>query len=173
MQTTKYTFQPTTPEHIPAILRIVSEAQQQLRELGANQWQNGYPNRATILEDISRGYSFVYTCNEEVIATLAFCTDREPTYDAIKGEWLSTSSSYGTIHRMCVDNRYKGQHIAGQLFALVEQQCQTQKLQFLRVDTHKSNRPMLKVIERQGFTYCGIIHVTDGSERLAFEKKVD
>ena len=172
MQTNNYIFQATTESNIPAILRIVAEAQLQLKELNVNQWQNGYPNRQTILEDIKKGYSFVYTSKDEVMATLAFRTDKDPTYEIIKGKWLSTTARYGTIHRMSVATRYKGQRLASQLFNLIEQKCKDQKIEWLRVDTHKNNTPMLKVIKREGFTYCGIIQVTDGSERLAFEKKI-
>ena len=39
----------------------------------------------------------------------------------------------------------------------------------LRIDTHQDNAPMLYNIRKHGFEYCGVIHVGDGSERLAFQ----
>jgi len=40
------------------------------------------------------------------------------------------------------------------------------------VDTHRDNRVMQQIITSQGFTYCGIIYVSDGSPRLAYQKKL-
>ena len=40
----------------------------------------------------------------------------------------------------------------------------------LRIDTHQDNLPMRRCLERNGFSYCGIIHIADGSERIAFQK---
>ena len=39
----------------------------------------------------------------------------------------------------------------------------------LRIDTHRDNRIMRYVIERAGFSYCGVINLPDGSERLAYQ----
>lgn len=39
----------------------------------------------------------------------------------------------------------------------------------LRADTHRNNRTMRHLLEKSGFRYCGIIHVADGSERLAYQ----
>ena len=40
----------------------------------------------------------------------------------------------------------------------------------LRIDTHRDNRIMQHLIEKHGFTYCGIIWLDDGTERLAYER---
>ena len=39
----------------------------------------------------------------------------------------------------------------------------------VRIDTHADNIPMQGAIANQGFTKCGIIHVEDGSPRLAYQ----
>ena len=40
----------------------------------------------------------------------------------------------------------------------------------IRIDTHKDNRIMQHNIEKHGFTYCGIIYLANGDERLAYQK---
>ena len=40
----------------------------------------------------------------------------------------------------------------------------------IRIDTHKDNRIMQHNIEKHGFSYCGIIHLADGDERLAYQR---
>ena len=39
----------------------------------------------------------------------------------------------------------------------------------LRIDTHRNNLPMQHVLGKLGFETCGIIHLADGDERIAFE----
>ena len=40
----------------------------------------------------------------------------------------------------------------------------------IRVDTHRDNLPMQRMLQKNGFIYCGIIYLADGKERFAFEK---
>ena len=40
----------------------------------------------------------------------------------------------------------------------------------LRIDTHRDNLVMQNMLKKNGFTYCGIIHLENGDERLAFQK---
>ena len=41
----------------------------------------------------------------------------------------------------------------------------------LRVDTHRDNRVMQNIFEKNGFVYCGTIYVTeDCHPRMAYEK---
>ena len=39
----------------------------------------------------------------------------------------------------------------------------------IRIDTHHDNRTMQHLIEKHGFVRCGIIHIYDGSPRIAYE----
>jgi RimJ/RimL family protein N-acetyltransferase len=40
----------------------------------------------------------------------------------------------------------------------------------LKIDTHRDNIPMQKVLKRNGFSECGIIYIENGDERIAFQK---
>ena len=40
----------------------------------------------------------------------------------------------------------------------------------LRIDTHVDNAPMRRALEKYGFSYCGVIHIFNGDERIAFHK---
>lgn len=42
----------------------------------------------------------------------------------------------------------------------------------LRVDTHRDNHIMQHNILKHGFTYCGIIYLLSGDERLAYQKTI-
>ena len=40
----------------------------------------------------------------------------------------------------------------------------------LRADTHEDNKIMQHLLEKNGFVRCGIIHVEDGTPRVAYQK---
>ncbi len=40
----------------------------------------------------------------------------------------------------------------------------------IRIDTHKDNLIMQHNIAKHDFTYCGIIYLPSGDERLAYQK---
>ena len=42
----------------------------------------------------------------------------------------------------------------------------------LRVDTHRDNHIMQHNILKHGLTYCGIIYLLSGDERLAYQKTI-
>ena len=40
----------------------------------------------------------------------------------------------------------------------------------VKIDTHRDNVVMQNMLKKNGFVYCGIIHLVNGEERLAFQK---
>ena len=43
----------------------------------------------------------------------------------------------------------------------------------IRIDTHRDNKIMRHNIEKHCFTYCGIIYLANGDERLAYQKQLE
>jgi len=69
-----------------------------------------------------------------------------------------------------VDSRHKGKRISSFIVSRLEDMCLEKNVFSIRVDTHRDNKSMLKMLSNNGYTYCGIIYLETGSERLAFEK---
>lgn len=40
----------------------------------------------------------------------------------------------------------------------------------IRIDTHRDNTIMQHVMTKYGFTYCGIIYLASGDDRLAYQR---
>jgi len=174
----RFSFRRTVEADIDRILCIIRQAQEYLKQQGIDQWQNGYPNRETIADDIRKGYAYVLLMNDVVVGTVAVTFDGEKTYDKIyEGKWLSERESapgrrldYATIHRIAVDAQYKGAGFASKIIWNIEHMCRSRNVHNIRVDTHRRNTSMQRLLEKNGFIYCGIIYLEDGSERIAFEK---
>jgi ribosomal protein S18 acetylase RimI-like enzyme len=153
---------------VPVIWNILQQAIEQRKQDGSEQWQSGYPNEQTIHDDISNGYAYVVIDNHVVIAYVAIVFGVEPAYNDINGKWL-TNNDYAVIHRVATSNAVKGKGIATQLFTMIENLCIEQKVYSIKVDTNFDNVPMMKILDRLNYTYCGEIF-SYGALRKAYEK---
>ena len=99
---------------------------------------------------------------KSIVAYFALLPSPEPTYSYIEGAWL-TDEPYGVIHRMASYPEVHG------IFSTVIDYAAA-RYAHLRIDTHRDNRIMQHLIGKHGFTYCGIIWLPDGTERLAYER---
>jgi GNAT superfamily N-acetyltransferase len=153
---------------LEAVWDILQAAIAQRKEDGSTQWQDGYPNSKTVVDDFAKGYSYVLVENEVVVAYAAIIFGEEPTYNNLQGEWLS-HSDYVVVHRVATAVDYKGKGMATLLFEKIEELSKAKGVFSIKVDTNFDNFPMLKILEKLGYTYCGEI-VVRGAPRKAFEK---
>jgi len=152
----------TTLTDLPQVMQIYTFAQKNMVDSGnTNQWHIGYPPQKIIEADINAGLSYVCTDGANILAVFFFDTKPDPTYTEIDGAWKN-DLPYGVVHRIA---RAKDANGAGE-FCL--KWC-LQQTPSVRIDTHKDNAPMLKLLQKLGFEYCGIIWLANGDERLAFQ----
>ena len=157
------TIRKTTLSDLDRVMEIYALARAFMRKTGnLTQWEDGYPPRSLIEKEIAAGRSFVIETESGVHAVFSFLLGEDPTYRRIDGAWLS-DKPYGTIHRVASDGTLSG------VFAAAVAFCQKVTLH-LRVDTHEDNKIMQHVIEKSGFTRCGVILLANGAPRVAFEK---
>jgi len=157
------TIRKTSPSDLAAVMQIYAEAQAYMQENGnPDQWGKAHPPQKLIENDIKSGSSYVCVDNNKIAAVFYFCQEEEPTYSKIEGNWLN-DAPYAVVHRIARANNAKG---AG---AFCLQWCYSQHAN-IRIDTHKDNTPMLTLLDRLGYTYCGIINLVNGDERMAFQK---
>ncbi|HHU90894.1 MAG TPA: GNAT family N-acetyltransferase [Clostridiaceae bacterium] len=165
-------FRIATISDINRIMDIIRQAQEYLRNKGVDQWQDNYPNLNIIRDDIEKRKGYVLEKDGQVVATVAISFSDEKTYEKIyEGKWI-TENEYAVIHRIAVDNNFKGKRLSSEIIAQVEKMCLQSDIYSIKVDTHKQNESMKKMLSNNGFQYCGIIFLEDGSERVAYEKVI-
>ncbi|MDD3787342.1 MAG: GNAT family protein [Petrimonas sp.] len=157
-------IRPTTLSDLPRVMELYDIARNFMRQNGnTGQWINGYPTESYISEEIAAGHSFV--CENEagkIVGTFCFIMGDDPTYRKIyEGRWLN-DAPYGAVHRIASSGEEKG--VARACFDWCFRRIAT-----IRVDTHPDNTVMQNVLRDYGFTYCGIIYVTNGTSRFAYQ----
>ena len=163
-------FRKSVNSDIKDIVSIIEEAQSYFKENNIDQWQDGYPNEETIMNDIESKESYVLLKDNKIIATAYLSFSGESDYDKIyDGKWIS-QGNYAVVHRVAVSNIMKGNGIARELFKYIEEICLENNIKHIKIDTHRENKSMQKFLNKNGFEYCGVIYLEDNSERIAFEK---
>lgn len=153
----------SAPEDIPEMLEIFATARRFMAGTGnPDQWSEDYPGEELLKSDIASGDSHVILSEGRIVATFVLRPGNDPTYDTIyDGNWPN-DLPYATIHRIASRGERKGMLHAAMQYAL-------ERYSAIRIDTHRDNTVMRNAIAKEGFTYCGIIHCWNGTERLAYQ----
>lgn len=162
-------------EDVCSLMPIFDEARGTIAALGIDQWQNGYPSREVIEADVRQGRSYLVEIDGEAVGTLALIDDGEPTYDSIYGgHWLTGDGScdYVAIHRVAISVKCRGSGLSTRLLEYAADHAKNLGRKSLRIDTHEGNKVMRRMLEKNGFIYCGIIYLSSGEKRVAYEKRL-
>jgi ribosomal protein S18 acetylase RimI-like enzyme len=159
-----------TLSDVDTIMGIVRSAQQSLRELGIDQWQDGYPSPDSIKLDIDAQVGYVACDEDSIVGYAAIVLTGEPAYKQIAELW-HTSERYVVVHRLCVLRGSLRRGVAIELMRYAANVAREHDIVSFRVDTHKGNIRMLSLLDKLGFEHVGLIRYESG-EREAFDLKL-
>ena len=150
------------------IMTVIDAAKGIMRQSGnLHQWGEGYPSEDVITADMEKNGGFVVVDDDKIVSYFAFLKSPEPTYAIIyEGKWLDDTLPYHVIHRIASYPDVHG------VFSSIMDYCFTHNPN-IRIDTHRDNKIMQHIITKHGYTYCGIIYLASGDERLAYQKMVN
>ncbi|MBO2516032.1 MAG: N-acetyltransferase [Clostridiales bacterium] len=152
---------------MPELLRIYEAARGIMRKSGnPHQWADGQPREEELSAHIAKGNLYVCEDGGKPFAAFACIPGEDPTYRKIyEGRWLR-EAPYRAVHRIGSDGTHGG------TLKMIMDHCAGFR-EDLRVDTHRDNGIMQHLLVKLGFTYCGIIYLENGDERLAYQRCTD
>ena len=153
-----------TPSDLTRIMELYDIGRGFMREHGnASQWSGGYPPVELVSEDVEKGICHVCEVEGKVEGVFVFFIGNDPTYEKIcDGNWLRDGES-GVVHRIVSTGAVKG-------IGSFCMQYAYENSGNVKIDTHADNTVMQAMLEKNGFQRCGIIHLADGSPRIAYQK---
>lgn len=151
----------------PQIKALYSAAREFMKLSGnPTQWGEDYPPESLLMEDISSENGYVCVDGDRVLAAFYFAPGPDDTYNYIEdGAWLN-DKPYSVIHR------FASNCARGGVGKFCIEWCLNQ-FGNIRIDTHKDNLPMLSLLKKTRFEYCGIIYTYGYGARLAFQKDIN
>lgn len=158
----KLTIRTATDADLERIMSIYRSAQDyMIRNGNPTQWGHSYPDAELIRSDIRQQACRLICDGDEIHGVFALFEGEDPNYIHIEnGSWRN-DEPYIAIHRVAGDGQVHG------LFQCAADYGKRMSRN-IRIDTHADNITMQRAIEKNGFVKCGIIHVEDGSARLAY-----
>lgn len=160
-------------EHVDRMCEITGQAKRQLKGLGLDQWQKGYPSREVWLDDVKKGCTYLAVEEGEILGIFAFQTTPDVSYYEIDGKWL-TDGEYASMHRCAWQMKAKEKVLRAKCFHTVLRWRRSQALKQFELIHSRGNLPMQRALEKAGFVRCGKIKLAEGpeagDERIAFEK---
>jgi GNAT superfamily N-acetyltransferase len=147
-------------EEYEAVLDIFSRAVVQMNDNGIRQWDELYPDKATLLTDIQREQMYVYVIDNRPIACVVLNDEQDSTYKAIR--WSCQSGRCAVVHRLCVDPLFQNGGVARRMLGAAEELLKQKNYISIRLDAFSQNPFALRLYERAGYTNRGEISLRKG-----------
>ena len=160
-------LRPTKIEDISRVIDIINQAKTYFKNNDIDQWQDGYPNEETIEKDIENNDAYVLEEDGVILGRCMVAIHGEPAYNRIEGKWI-LNCPYICVHRIAVDNEYKGKGLASTILDQVV--AMYPDYHSVRMDTHHDNLSMQSFLTKYGFKFCVEITLISGYLRRAYEK---
>ncbi|UQS82009.1 GNAT family N-acetyltransferase [Bombilactobacillus folatiphilus] len=159
-------------DEIELVVEIIEEAKSVLRGRGVDLWQDGYPDQATLQDDIQRQIAYFLIKDEEIVGVAALEDQGESSYDQIyDGQWSPKSKDrYAIIHRVAVCQGHQGEGLASIFIQHLMTIAASLNFKDIRIDTHFDNLAMRHIIEKNGFQQCGTIDNAVHKPCVAFQR---
>ena len=138
-------------------------------ENGIDQWDEKYPNKEIILEDLKSKTYFVLEKHNIIVGGINIDKTQDKAYLTIP--WKDTKGSFMVVHRLAVKKEFWKQKIGFKLMEFAEKLVKEKKLISIRLDTYSNNPLAINFYKKIGYSYLGKIHLKPNkNEYYCFEK---
>ena len=170
------TCRPAENADLDDIMLIVRQSKNYLKKHRVDQWQGDYPTPEAFVDAINEKECFAVMYGTRLAGFFCLTEKPEADYDSLTdGRWHG-EGKYCTLHRAAVAAEFRGTGLSDMLFKFAEDLARDKAAECMRIDTHRKNKAMQKLLKRSGYTYRGNVLVSSepghDPARQAFEKKL-
>ena len=147
-------------EDCDAIFSVFTRAIDRMEQQGIFQWDEIYPDREQIKQDIENREMFVVGNFKEIYAVAVVNNKVDAEYN--EGKWQGADDVYAVIHRICVNPKYQKRGIGEKTMRLVETMLREKGIESLRLDAFSENPYSIRLYEKLGFHKTGEVAFRKG-----------
>ncbi len=133
---------------------------------GIFQWNEHYPSRKRLSQDIKKGELFVIEEQGRIVGIVVITPEMDDEYVPV--EWLSPSGHNVYIHRLATHPSVWGSGYGQKLMDHAEKFAAENHFQSIRLDTFSQNKRNQKFYEIRGYQRLGNIYFPEQSEHPFF-----
>lgn len=152
------------------IFGLVTKAIETMDEQGIFQWDELYPDREILQEDILKKELYVGIIDKQI--AVIYVLNQECDEEYKNGKWKFGDKPFCVIHRLCVNPVFQNKGVAGKVMLHIEQEVLLREIAVIRLDAFTQNPHALKLYEHLGYSKVGDVHWRKGRFYL-MEKYLD
>lgn len=135
-------------------MKVIRSCTEEMRLAKIFQWDDIYPNKEQLEEDLKEGTLFVARNGEICLGAVSFNEKQEDAYQQV--DWRG-SDPVLVVHRLCVDPSFQGQGIAKELMSFGEKLAIKRGYAGIRLDAYSGNPKAVGLYERLGYQKAGSV----------------
>lgn len=129
---------------------------------GVYQWNENYPPKSKLAEDISRGELYCITNDDKIIGIIVITEKEDIEYKNI--DWLTPQGSSLYIHRLAVHPNHQGKGYAKELMDFAESFAKSMDYASVRLDTFSKNLKNNLFYKNRGYKQLSDVFFPNQSE---------
>ncbi|MDJ1651559.1 MULTISPECIES: GNAT family N-acetyltransferase [Gordonibacter] len=175
-----YTSRPATREDFDQVWALLDAGHETFAALGIDEGRKKYPSARRLMHSIKNGTTHVVgDAQGHMIAVFAVSFSPDKNYaGGIEGQWLTQTDAqpqpYAELHWVSVAPAARRRGVGAFILETAERITRRGGRASLRADVYQQNEPIQKLLEKHGYTRCGILSIKDvfgrRKERIAYEK---
>jgi len=139
---------------IDEIIALTKACGKRMRENGIDQWDENYPDRVNIQNDLETKTLFAYRESGRILGIVVLNESQDEEYAEI--DWLTSDTDKNiVVHRLAVLPDYQGKGIARKLMDFSENFAKEQGYDAIRLDTFSQNPRNQRFYTNRGYTDLG------------------
>ena len=162
------TFSSASIELLDDICTLYREVTAHLNSTGIIQWDDEYPNRDVLKDDILAGTMYIGTMEGKL--TAAYVLNEYSDIEYEEGDWDTGGKSL-ILHRLCTHPEFQGMGFGRQSVIDAENRARAMGCDYLRLDAFEKNQISLGLYKKMGYRNAGSVTFRMGKFYL-FEKKL-
>ena len=148
-------YRPAQLQDLDEIFMMVQCAIRHMDALGLHQWDETYPTRQDLYEDIAKGEMCTGRTEGRIAVIYVLNTEQEKEY--LTADWQHPEKPYRVLHRLCVHPELQNMGIARRTLEHIQQELIEAGIEVLRLDAFSKNPHTQRLYRKAGFHPTGII----------------
>ena len=153
-------FRRAGTDDLDALVALYGAAAQDMWEKGIDQWDEYYPDREILTEDVESGDMTLGFLDGQLACAWVVNREYDPEYEL--GAWDHTEGDFCVLLRLCVNPAMQGRGLARQAMARMEKNALEQGFDSVRLDVFSQNLHAQRLYEKLGYRRTGEVRFRKG-----------
>ena len=162
-------YRPGTPEDLDNVCSLLTDAVAEMEKHGIFQWDEIYPARSDIEDDIRKDDLYVVEDKNGLIAFYVISRECDGQY--ANGSWKFDEDKAYILHRFCVAPKEQNKGLGREILLHIEKQIKDMGYESIRLDVFTKNPFAQNLYRHNGYESRGIADWRKGRFDL-MEKKL-